>query len=173
VCQKTIKDWAHKHLTMSSSSNGVWPKYRTGEDQLQAFWRTLVVDCKGYPTVRLTPDDVFHDHSIFQEVFTQDEPTEKFPPLRSYKMLEKMMRLWRFYTTDNGLFVLAQSDTSEGDVVVILDGAKTPMVLRPTTDGSEGHVLYQPLNGAYVHGFMDGEVLKCKDEFKEQVFWVV
>jgi hypothetical protein len=172
--QVHIRDLAQKYLKIHGSHNVAQLNYRTGEDQMQAFWRTLVGDCKAYPTERLTLEDVSHDQGIFQLVVSSDGKPRNIYQLRSLAMLEKLQStLWRFGITANGLFVLAQHDAAEGDVIVILDGAKTPMVLRPKTVDLYGNVLYQPISGAYVHGFMDGEVLNMQEEFDEQVFWVI
>ncbi|KAF4457612.1 hypothetical protein F53441_485 [Fusarium austroafricanum] len=64
-----------------------------------------------------------------------------------------------FAVTDNGLFLMARPHVMEGDVVVVLDGGKVPMVLRKieTKDGIEDGEVYRIVGSAYVHGFMDGE----------------
>ncbi|KAF2684624.1 HET-domain-containing protein [Lentithecium fluviatile CBS 122367] len=174
VFQVTIRDWYQKNL------GSVPPQYHTGENQVQAFWRTLVADCKGYPQQRLTPDDIAHDHMRIQELLSPDK--EESPLTRaivsrmqSYKILAKLIRQerWRFFISVNGLFVLALEEASEGDVLVVLDGAKTPMVLRPMRKDVDGNVLYQPISGAYVHGFMDGEVLELEHKFEEQAFRLI
>ena len=45
-----------------------------------------------------------------------------------------------------------------GDVLVVLDGAKIPIVLRPVP-GDDLEEKFQVIGGAYVHGLMDGEGL--------------
>ncbi|KAF5667197.1 heterokaryon incompatibility protein (het-6OR allele) [Fusarium heterosporum] len=65
-----------------------------------------------------------------------------------------------FAVTNNGLFILVRPHTEEGDVVVVLDGGKLPMVLRKVSakEQHEGKENTCRLVGpAYVHGFMDGE----------------
>jgi hypothetical protein len=177
--QTLVRHLCQANLTMDKTGYNTTFRYRTGEDQVQAFWRTLVGDCKGYPTERLTPDDISHDHSIIREVVagelaTEEVTAERFCNIRSCNVLSKLVRNhWCFYTSDTELFVLAQHGTLGGDVVAILDGAKVPMVLRPIGEDMKGNMLYRPMGGAYVHGFMDGEVLALEDEYKEQVFRVV
>ncbi|RBR26090.1 uncharacterized protein FIESC28_01118 [Fusarium coffeatum] len=66
-----------------------------------------------------------------------------------------------FTMTDNGLFLLVRPHVQKGDIVVILDGAKVPMVLRKTElhlDCRDTNEAYQIVCSAYAHGFMDGEV---------------
>ena len=168
-----LRDWFEQNLTTQIPVKAAPHQYRTGEDRLQAFWRTVTGDCKGYPTERLTPEDIAHDQDIVQEIVANKETTKDPGELRCCEIVRKLVAQgWRFHTSNNGLFVLAQSGTMEGDVVAILDGAKTPMVLRPVEDDPKEDALYLPIGGAYVHGFMDGEVLNCGDEFQEQVFRV-
>ena len=70
------------------------------------------------------------------------------------------MREFMFVMTENGLFVLARRHVKEGDVVVVLDGGKVPMILRKAEDvaAQEGPGdYYRIVCATYVHGFMDGE----------------
>ena len=65
-----------------------------------------------------------------------------------------------FTMTKNGVFLLARKHVKEGDVVVVLDGAKVPMVMREvgaeTPQEGIGKT-YEVVGPAYAHGFMDGE----------------
>ena len=172
--QALVLDWYQQNLKMNKSDHNTALPYRTGEDQLQAFWRTLAADCKGYPTERLTAEDIAHDHIIIQKAVAQEVGDNGFPRLRSLEILSKLiLKGWRFQTSVDGLYVLTHPLTLKGDVVAILNGAKTPMVLRPVGEDPGGNVLYRPIGGAYVHGLMDGEVFGSEDEFKEQVFRLV
>jgi hypothetical protein len=170
-----VREWAYKNLITDKSGKIVHHKHHTGEDQLQAFWRTLVGDCKGYPQVRLTPLEIAHDHAAVRGLV--DKPAEPRHTLNitNFRMACRLLVQdgWSFYTSDNGLFVLAQPTALAGDVIAILDGAKTPMVLRPTGKCADGNETYVPVCGAYVHGFMDGEILKPGSEYVEKVFRLV
>jgi hypothetical protein len=173
-----LRDWAYKNLVTDSGGKIAQHQYHTGEDQLQAFWRTLVGDCKGYPQERLTSDDVVRNQMAVRSVI--DEPahtiiSKRTLTIASTNILNNWIASdgWRFYTSDNGLFVLAQPLASEGDVIAILDGAKTPMVLRPTGNREDGEELYTFICGAYVHGFMDGEIYEAGAGHTEKVFRLV
>lgn len=65
-----------------------------------------------------------------------------------------------FAVTDNGLFMLTRPHAREGDVVVVLDGGKIPMVLRKV-DSKRDHEgageVYKIVCSTYAHGFMDSE----------------
>lgn len=62
-------------------------------------------------------------------------------------------------TTRTGYLGLAPNDVRSGDIVAILLGCNFPMVLRPCTKN-----LYHVVGECYVHGLMDGEILRQKDE---------
>jgi hypothetical protein len=173
-----LRDWAYKNLVTDSRGRIAQHQYHTGEDQLQAFWRTLVGDCKGYPQERLTSDDIVRNQMAVRSVV--DEPAESLSSKRtltiaSTNILNKWIASdgWRFYTSDNSLFVLAQPLAFEGDMIAILDGAKTPVVLRPTGKREDGEELYTFVCGAYVHGFMDGEAYEAEVGHTEKVFRLV
>ena len=142
-------------------------KYVTGESHLQAFWRTLVMDCKAYPIQRLSPEEVNTDHQIFEKWVANlsspmpyhDDDVHPAPPPLSEWLLERSMEAWTFGVTDGGFYVMVLRDgTKEGDLVVTLDGAETPVVLRSDHDYKEsGKDVFHVVHVAYVHGFMDGE----------------
>lgn len=70
----------------------------------------------------------------------------------------------RFRSTVNGNLGWASDPASEGDLICIFYGAKTPHVLRPCGDGK-----YNLIGMRYVHGMMHEEVLKMK-QFKKEEF---
>lgn len=143
------------------------PYPATGERTTQALWRTLVMDCTAYPTRRLTAEQVQEEtkslDGILDEVSALPKDTmwrekEKFyRKLHSYMMFRRNRETWHFFTTDDGRFALGGSEVREGDVVAVLDGAKVPVVLRPTGESMDGVECCRFVSPAYVHGSMDGE----------------
>jgi len=59
-----------------------------------------------------------------------------------------------FYVSKDGIPGLAPLATKPGDIVTILLGLDSPMILRPTDEGD-----YKVVGEAYYDGFMDGEAL--------------
>ena len=59
----------------------------------------------------------------------------------------------KFFISEEGWLGLAPSNSAPGDRIVLLEGGKTPFILRPTH--VEGQ--FKILGDAYVHGIMDGE----------------
>ena len=144
--------------TSLSQIQGAEPYAATGEPAFQAFWRTLVVDCVDSPTRRLSPTDVEHGGKIFTAVYNDVSAVDELLKLRSARLLLQTMYDWRLTLTDTGLFALVplKVEVQEGDELVVLSGAKVPLVLRNVWgDGGVGK--YEVIRTAYVHGFMDGE----------------
>ena len=73
----------------------------------------------------------------------------------------QMDNKFMFTVAENGLFLLVRNHAMEGDVVVVLDGGKVPMILRKAQEAvagvDEATKLYEIVGPAYAHGFMDGE----------------
>ncbi|TLD25003.1 hypothetical protein PspLS_05907 [Pyricularia sp. CBS 133598] len=139
----------------------------TGERATQALWRTLVMDCIAYPVRRLTAEQVQEETKSLDEIFeevvalpkdtTWREKERFYRKLRSYMMFRRNRETWYFFTTDDGRFALGGKGVREGDLVAVLDGAKVPVVLRPTGDSMDGVECFGFVSPAYVHGSMDGK----------------
>jgi hypothetical protein len=50
------------------------PLYVTDELWFQAFWRTLVTDCKAYPICRLSKDEIENDGVMFEALLGHEKP---------------------------------------------------------------------------------------------------
>lgn len=147
--------------------------------ELQAFWRTLVGDCVAYPIERLDETQIAEDDRVFRELMRQSLTGDSsqwysfYDALRSGRMMHKMFTRWMFTKADNGLFLMVREGAREGDVIVVVDGGKVPLLLREEEGAGGGR--YTVVNAVYVHGFMDGEARTWVDEGKlsEQDFLVV
>ncbi|KAF2872859.1 heterokaryon incompatibility protein-domain-containing protein [Massariosphaeria phaeospora] len=65
----------------------------------------------------------------------------------------------RLFRTETGLLGMGPKSTAAGDEVWVIPGAKVPFVLRPF-DGGRAPKRYSLVGEAYVHGYMNGEVLR-------------
>ncbi|KFY84963.1 hypothetical protein V500_08826 [Pseudogymnoascus sp. VKM F-4518 (FW-2643)] len=147
--------------------------------ELQAFWRTLVGDCVAYPIERLDETQIAEDDRAFRELMRQSLTGDSsrwysfYGALRSGQMMDKMFTRWMFTKADNGLFLMVREGAREGDVIVVVEGGKVPLLLREVKGNVGGR--YTVVNAVYVHGFMDGEARTGVDEGKlsEQDFLVV
>jgi hypothetical protein len=144
-------------------------RYITGGDSFQAFWRTITADRKGFPMKRLTDDDIAIDKAIFLAIRYGAEKYHKLKGLRCFKMIKEMMGNWQFCLTDWNYFSMIPVGSEPGDILVVLAGAKVPLVLRSCRcDNAQDTYSYLIIGGAYVHNWMDGEVSTAG--FEEQIF---
>ncbi|KAK0118338.1 hypothetical protein ONS95_012628 [Cadophora gregata] len=144
----------------------------TGENSFQAFWRTIAADCQGPSATqrmaRLSDEDIASDQAALQAIRERAEQPRNpsleddilsyidISDLRCYRMTSTMLMDWRFCITDSKHFSMIPISSEPGDVLVVLDGAKVPIVLRPLPDEVTLEK-FQVVGGAYVHGLMDGE----------------
>lgn len=91
------------------------------------------------------------------ESFEGEEQAEL--ELVSREVLQRNTAGWTFCLTDNGLYMMALTGaTAIGDLCVVLDGGKVPVILRPVKkENPSERQKYEIMHVAYVHGFMDGE----------------
>ena len=175
---ETMMDWWAK---TGFTDNKYAP---TGEDPFQAFWRSIAADCQG-PGVkrmaRLSDEDIAADQAALQAVREKAEQARNttdedevfgrndLSDLRCYRMIIRMLKDWRFCLTDSKHFSMIPIKSEPGDILVVLDGAKVPIVLRPV-QGDDLEEKFQVIGGAYVHGMMDGEGFM--GEWKERGFYI-
>lgn len=80
-------------------------------------------------------------------------------------LLDSVMRAtWMIYrrrliTTKIGLVGVVPRAAQRGDHIAVLQGCREPLVLRSKVSGEE--VNYQVIGTCYVHGFMEGELLRA------------
>lgn len=154
---------------------------QTGESAFQAYWRTLLRDCKAEPLARITAEDISSINGYFWEVsrfyeriyngkedaYDVDailkEKWQKLPS-RIQTQLDLNLTTWRFAMTDSKLYAMVKN-VKEGDIVAVADGAKVPLVLRridhpDDVESLQGREVYSLVGTAYVHGFMNGEAIR-------------
>lgn len=61
------------------------------------------------------------------------------------------------FSTASGMIGLGPLRTQKGDLVVVVQGARTPLILRPVGTHGEEQLRYQLIGESYLHGSMDGE----------------
>lgn len=145
----------------------------------ESFWRTVSVDCKVYPMVRLSTPDIHHDLAILksqpklppleedQAIYdledlideTKLNSINKLSDLKMGKCYQNILEKMKFATLGCGQYAMVPLKTEEGDRVVVLRGAKVPLVVRAIeiADRESKEDMFTIVGGAYVHGFMDGE----------------
>jgi len=144
----------------------------TGEEAFQAYWRTLLADCKIYPTQRLDPSDLAatkKDLDSWRQA-KDGERGDWYPllPFQTKSMLRKMDNHWRFTETESGFYCMVPRASNVGDTVAVLRRSKVQRVLRPSDsrngpDGQHGSDGYRVIGPAYVHGLIDGQAIDLTD----------
>ena len=99
----------------------------------------------------------------FDDFFSEEVPPDasEFVYTEAYSCFDRSCKKRRFMTTHRGylgwapdnIYGSSDEQTREGDLVAIVFGCSTPLVIRPFGD------CYQVLGEAYVQGLMDGEVI--------------
>lgn len=130
---------------------------------------------------RLSDEDIAADQAALQAVREKAEQARNttdedevfgrndLSDLRCYRMIIRMLKDWRFCLTDSKHFSMIPTKSEPGDILVVLDGAKVPIVLRPV-QGDDLEEKFQVIGGAYIHGLMDGEGFM--GEWKERGFYI-
>lgn len=74
--------------------------------------------------------------------------------------MQNIVEYWRFAITRSGRFALLPCSVKPGDVVAVVIGMSTPLVLRKTnTDPSSAMSTYLVAGRCYVEDIMDGEAV--------------
>ncbi|KAF4968331.1 hypothetical protein FSARC_4277 [Fusarium sarcochroum] len=77
-------------------------------------------------------------------------------------MIEPSILMWaskrRFAVTEDDLMALVPNTARRGDVIVVVDGSKVPLVFRRIPDGVGRY--HMVLGEAFLHGLMDGQAVK-------------
>lgn len=176
--QPLVRSWQPANLSQTS--------YPTGEDATDAYIRTLFRDVSrhpfGMPKARL-PSSQLPIHRKYFAIWSTGEHDGEWDrnhllpassgdveSMKDFTMaLALSTNCWCFFVTSKGHFGLSQTGARIGDSVVVVEGACTPLVLRPATEevrsalapeidvGQEKSV-WTRVSAAYVHGIMDGEV---------------
>ena len=149
--------------------------YVAGGTILNAFWRTLCLDCSlddaKDPLRRATTDDgLVHDEwwwncIVEQNAESFEEKGQLMNPAaccsRFQKTANDLCTDRCFFMSSSGYIGLVPSTTMIGDRVCVLTGGRTPYILRPshkkTVEDVSDSPEYTFVGDAYVHGLMDGE----------------
>jgi hypothetical protein len=147
-----FEQWVHLGTRMYGFENGYW----------EALLCSLALDCEnpeGRGELHSAPNSErrrWERPKDFEQLqnnlrFAQDLKSE---PCTSYLSMVSMVQRPP-YITSKGYVGVGALATQPGDIVVLFYGASVPFVLREAEDGQ-----YQLLGDTYVHGIMDGELMR-------------
>jgi hypothetical protein len=150
-----LKQW--RNTRRKKQTNYRW----TLEPEDQAFVRTLCVDTQPPVIVgtrtRLT-------HGDYKSALNDDLYASEMAIAFTWSVPLEILPHRVFAATKAGHWCLVREDARIGDVVVVINGAEVPMLLRPNGNG------YRFVGECYVHGFMDGEAYAPDKKLKVMEF---
>jgi len=115
-----------------------------------------------YRCIRTEPPRTNVDSAATCPVLTVDEHTR----MKAFEDRMREVKAGRtMFRTKTNLLGMGPLSTQEGDEVWVLMGAKVPFVLRPVDNG-KAPKRYKLVGEAYVHGYMDGEILSEKRDLQ-------
>lgn len=140
----------------------------TREPFWKAFFRTLTADRTGL-SPRINDDYRSKFFAALGDVDLNDESQGQNIPAVVWaevsKNISTIIEDKDMFLTTQGYLGLSQEGFRVGDVVCILLGGEVPFLLRQASPPHTG--LFNLLSECYVHGVMDGEVMK--DEADDQL----
>jgi hypothetical protein len=169
----------------------------TGEDSFDAYWRTSIFDksCtvgrlnhelkKSYRQIAaswIAVDSILQGSDYKNHPFLGDLE-DGYPLPASHDVVygmtlfkSSLARLvnYRFNITKEGYMAMIPRGAEEGDFICALLGSQVAHILRPMPNSLSPNTVTM-IGLAYIHGFMDGEVLEfCKaGKLKAEVFHLV
>lgn len=116
----------------------------------------------------MAPEEYGQQYRVCRQMIEDLKIEGLFPRLDDtngyFRRLFPMMMIYKLCETESGLVGMVPLDTMVGDSVYIFAGGSLPFVLRPTT-GLQSK--YQVVGGCYVHGIMNGKVVRS-DKWREE-----
>ncbi|KXX82847.1 Heterokaryon incompatibility protein 6, OR allele [Madurella mycetomatis] len=142
-------------------------RYHTGEHVRHAVWRTVVADTHWWD------GDDGHRNKAAHDAYTRFvRHTGMYSTLPTFTM-EFLQETWPlvaaimdtvqghfFSPTACGRMGLFPNEARMGDLIAVVAGSRVPFVIRPQPDGKA----YTLVGPCYVHGTMNGELLRLRRE---------
>ncbi|KAK5657969.1 hypothetical protein OQA88_2522 [Cercophora sp. LCS_1] len=147
---KVVREW-ERLINKTWESNDYRCPYEAGYED--AFWRLMATDyvteIRGGEAIGKRARST--DETKCRMLWSPDSASTSGVPAAVNK---------RFFITKKGLIGLGNTNLRAGDGVWVLLGGKMPFILRPTEEDQDGSRHYEYVTHAYVHGIMDGEVMR-------------
>lgn len=140
-------DW---HRLLESDTHLDLSSYPSGGSYTEAFWRTCTCDI-------LVP----RDRSMRRVTAEDGETISKGLPQHGYALSSGINPTKTLFISHRGYIGLGPEDMQVGDVLYVLFGGNVPFLLREIPDVSGRRGSHTFVGYTYVHGIMDGEVLKA------------
>ncbi|KAJ9642859.1 hypothetical protein H2199_004380 [Coniosporium tulheliwenetii] len=140
--------------------------YPTGEDIVEAYWRTLVSDAIWRDGRRMrVPPEWAENYQVYRsccEMVHRDHLAD-IPTAFREQFLEYHSRAFgKLCVTHNGYIGNAPHSTLPGDKICFFYGSRVPFVLR------EEGASYRIIGDCYIHGLMNGEAFEL-DHWRDEM----
>ena len=167
-CHKTEAAW--RTLIGDRTSGDEYPAPIEYADHYETLRKMLRINRELDRCRALGEDDMSALMRVCQEngVYPTDIPRLMEETKRFEQSMAKVMLERRLFITKKGYIGAAPLSSQVGDVVYVLAGGHVPFVLRKKPGGQKGAPL-RLVGECYVHGLMQGEALRWKDFFWEDV----
>jgi hypothetical protein len=141
--------------------------YQNGQSLVEAYAHTLVaggfqMDDETSRIERRSPRITEAISRIYQEWFsTLQDPTSSHAPYDAESYLKCMRQTLEgrcLFKTNNGYIGLSPTSTRKGDVICVVFGCQTPILLRPVPKSNSTQT-WLVVGACYVHGLMSGEAI--------------
>ena len=164
------REWLSLGLTTPGTSSAGEAK-----DHSDDLWRTLVAnrtsEGKDPPSSYLNAMEwAIQLRNVNGDIHTAELIRQGKPPWITVEFLKRVQEvIWnkRFFTLADARelpyhFGIAPTRAKVGDLIVILLGCRVPVVLSPLNE-ADPRCGFRLIGEAYLHGMMDGEVLRLKE----------
>lgn len=135
--------------------------YPSGGDCTTAFYRTFTCDTL-----------VSMDRKMRRVTAEDEEIVTKGFSEQGYAAWSGLLPMRTLFITQRGYIGIGPDSTQVGDAVYVLFGGHVPFLLRDMPEALESRGSHTYVGHAYVHGIMDGEVLRMDDIQDEDVIIV-
>ncbi|KAF9475910.1 hypothetical protein BDN70DRAFT_897796 [Pholiota conissans] len=135
--------------------------YRTPEGRYAAYWRTIIGNRRRGPSGFVTPPDSFRmGYEIWGGARSiPEDQKDRWQALLTFGtfqgMVGRSLNQRSFAITSLGYLGLVPKAAKNGDLICVFQGGEVPFVLRPI-----GNDQWELVGECYVHGIMEGEVVK-------------
>jgi hypothetical protein len=150
----------------------------TVDHEVLTAWRKAGYEAQMHPT-RYLPDGyrmILLEECIFKNIKLAKNPDTANCPVLSPAVrkrrdtFEERMRDVKtgrkMFRTNTDLLGMGPKSVQPGDEVWVVLGAKVPFALRPV-EGGKAPLRYTLVGEAYVHGYMNGEILREKRKYQQ------
>jgi hypothetical protein len=164
VLIKIVKEWK----ILFENSQTARSMYENDPRSQDVFWQTMLGDLimEEFPVRSTRPQDA----RLFQTFL--DTPVRNIICTSFYDMVVNQA----FFITEQGYIGIGPPTTLPGDEVWVLFGGNVPFILRAwegkDTSLSADGIVRKFVGDAYVHGIMDGEVVRNSQELQTEVHLV-